>query len=130
MLAQVEAATGVAPTGVIYIVLQFGAIGLLSYIVWAIVAIMPKRLEKADELAEKEAESRVKVAEELRKTAEAQAAAYIQANKESLAAYAEQARYEREDCNRRSSEQMERWAETHEVVREVKHEVANLAQSL
>jgi hypothetical protein len=149
-------AEGVDPTaGIIGMVLQGGSLVALVYL---IVVVVPDRLRKSDEVREKETESRAKVSGDHLEQMKQQSARHREviehiadrhattvANmiathndevRQMLDAFASQAQYEREQCAEqfgqvmgKLSQQAEAAARTQDIVREVRHEVANIAQA-
>lgn len=144
--------------GILAVIIQGGSFALLCFIVYWLTQWVPKRVERNDVIREAEAKSRENVAEQLRKAVElqaqveaanrekmaetmrkaveAQAAATVTATERVHAAHAEQLRYERESCDKRFEEVMDRvdknlqqLMKLYELCRETKHEVANIAQS-
>jgi hypothetical protein len=144
--------------GILAVIIQGGSFALLCFIVYWLTQWVPKRVERNDVLREAEAKSREtvsenlrkavelqtqteaanreKVAETLRKAVEAQAAAMVAATDKLNQAHAEQLRYERESCDKRFNELIDRidhnlqhMMKHYELTREIRHEVANIAQS-
>lgn len=123
----------------ITLLVQTGSFGLLCVLAIWVIRWVPKRIERADQVREAEAKSREEVAQAQQKALAEQEQAHIQAVDRLLAANAEQQRYERENCERRHKELLEAESKRHEELlkrlegqyllsREIKHEVANLAQ--
>lgn len=144
--------------GILAVIIQGGSFALLCFIVYWLTQWVPKRVERNDVLREAEAKSRENVAENLRKTVElqsqveaanrervaetlrkaveAQALATITATEKMNQAHAEQIRYERESCDRRFGQlidriddAMQQMLKQYELSREIKHELTNIAQA-
>lgn len=122
--------------GALAVVIQGGSFALLCFIVYWLTQWVPKRVERYDTIREAEAKSREAVADNLRKSTEAQGQAFVASIVKLNEATAEQLRYERESCDKRFAELLEdhdklmtQLLKHYELAREIKHEVANIAQA-
>lgn len=121
--------------GILAVIIQGGSFALLCFIVYWLTQWVPKRVERYDTIREAEAKSREAVADNLRKSTEAQGQAFVASIVKLNEATSEQLRYEREACDRRFAElikdhddMMTHLMKHYELSREIRHEVANIAQ--
>lgn len=119
---------------------QLGSFGLLCAIAFWLMKNIPKHLEalRLERLAVQEAtvkiadehnKANLAIAEEHNKSNIAIAAEHKASIKELITQSTTQARYEREECERRHQELVTIIAKSYEVIRQMRHEVANIAQS-
>lgn len=108
---------------------QLGSFGLLCAIAFWLMKNIPKHLEalKAERIAVQD--TAFKIAEEHNKSNLAIAVEHKAVIKELIAQSAEQVKYERDECDKRHQEVVSIMNKCYETIRQMKHEVANIAQA-
>lgn len=133
------------------LLVQSGSFGVLVLLVIWVIRFIPKRIEKADQLRELEAEAKREVAKTLQETIQkiVEANSKVQAEQEKshtetvnrvIASNAEQLRYEREFCEK-SSNELKEILETfrregaeerqkqYEILRDISHGIRDVQQT-
>jgi hypothetical protein len=108
---------------------QLGSFGLLCTIAYWLMRYIPKHFE--DLRAERKAvqEATIRVAEEHVKATSLLEAEHKEAIKNLIIEFAAQTKYEREECQRKHQEMLAVLTKSHDIMRQVRHEVANISQT-
>lgn len=108
--------------------IQGGSFGLLCFIIYWASVYLPKRADKNDALRESEIKSREAMVKAFQEVVDGINRANAVTIDKCLATFKDSSNLDREECERKHEQSMDQMLKTHDIVREVRHEIGNIAQ--